>query len=77
MDDFDHLLPRGDALQHLLPDGALPDILDQIADDPEIHVGLEQRHPDLLQRGLDVLLIQAALPLQPPEDAVQFAGQIL
>jgi hypothetical protein len=77
VNDFDHLLPGGDAIEHLLPDGALPDILDQIPNNPEIHIGLEQGHADLLQRGLNVLLIQTPLPFQFSEDAVQFFGQIL
>ena len=77
VNDLDHLLSGGNALQDLLPDGPLPDLLDEIPDDPEIHIGLKQGHADLLQGRLDILLVQTSAPLQFPEDAVQFIGKIL
>ena len=47
MYDLDHLLSRGDAFQNLLSDGPLPDILDEVSDNPEVDVSLEQGHSDL------------------------------
>ena len=54
MDDFDDLLSRLDALNDFLADGLGFDALDKIARDLEIHVGLQQRQPDLAEGLTDV-----------------------
>ena len=60
MDDLDHLLAGGQALEHLGADGALADARDEVPDDLEVDVGLEQREPDLAHGGIDVGLADAA-----------------
>jgi hypothetical protein len=71
MDDFhDHLAGR-DRLDHFNPDRALFDLIGKAARDIERHVGLEQRAPDLAERGLDIGFRQRAAPGQPVEDAIE------
>ena len=50
-DDLDDLLGGREGGQHFLTHGLFLDGFDELLDDPEIDVGLEQRHADLPQRG--------------------------
>jgi hypothetical protein len=77
MDDLHDHLAGGDALHHLLADGALADLCDEILDHRQRHVGLEQGDADLAHRVGDVALAQGATPLEAVEDAGQPAGQAL
>ena len=54
VDDLDHHLAGRDAAQHLLADRALADPGDEVLDHRQRDVGLEQRHPNVAQRALDV-----------------------
>ena len=44
-------------------------------DDAEVHVGLEQREPDLAHRPVDVVLAQPALAAQAVEGGAESVGQ--
>ena len=63
VDDTDHGLGRGQALEDFLPDRPLLDGRDELLDDLEIDVGLEKRAPDLAHRLVNVLLVEPALLL--------------
>ena len=52
-----------------------PHRVDELADDRQRHVGFEQRHADLAQRGVDIGLGQRAAPAQPVEDVAQTFAQ--
>ncbi len=71
MDDLHHQLAGGDALDHVLADGALTHGSDEVLDHGQGDVGLEQRHADLAQRLGDVSLGQRAAPLQAVEHIPQ------
>ena len=75
VDDLDHHLGGGDALDHLLPDGALTHLAHKVLDHRQRHVGFQQGDADLPQRLLDVALAQGPPPAQPVEDAGQSFGQ--
>ncbi len=53
-DDLDHLLRRRERCQNLFAHRFLFDVLDELLDDAKMHVGFEQRHADLAQRGFHV-----------------------
>ena len=57
---LDHLLPRVERLEDLGPERPLLDLRRERLDDLEVHVGLEQREPDLAHRLRDVVLGQLA-----------------
>ena len=48
---------------------------DELLDDAEVHVGLEQREPDLAHRAVDVVLAQAPLAAQAVQCRAQPVGQ--
>ena len=75
MDDFDHLLARGQALHDVGPERPLLHRRDELADHAEVDVGLEQREPDLAHRLLDVLLAQAALAAEAVEGGAETVGE--
>ena len=63
----DDLLRRRQALEDFLIDRAIAHAIDERLDDLEVDVRLEQRHPDLAQRGFDGLLREAGLAPQRAE----------
>ena len=63
------------ALEHVLIDGAIAHPVDERLDDLEVDVGLEQRHADLAQRGLDGLLRQAGFAAKGAENALQAVAE--
>ena len=56
--EFHDLVARGQAFQHVLAGRLLTHPVDEVFDDPEMHVRLEQSQADLLQRLRDVLFGQ-------------------
>ena len=74
VDDLDDLLSGEQTLHDLGADGAVGDLLDEIAHDLEVDVGLEQRELDLPHPGLDVVLGQFALTSEFLESSVDFLG---
>jgi hypothetical protein len=68
MDDLDHHLRGGDALQHLLADGALANRADEVLDDRQRDIRLKQRHAHFAQSRVDVLLGEGAAAAQAIED---------
>src|SRR5207302_4465942 len=50
-----------------LPERLFADRGDKVPDDGKRHIGLEQRDPDLAQRGPDIGLGQRAMAAQPVE----------
>ena len=73
VDDLHHLLAGGDAVQHLLADGALADLGDEVLDHGQRHVGIQQREADLAQGVVHVGLAQRAAAAQAVEDAGEFS----
>ena len=57
--------------QHFLAERLVLDVLDEVADDPDIDVGFEQREPDLAQRLFDIALADPALALEFFENAFE------
>ena len=66
--DLDDQLARLDRLDDALAHGLRADIVDELLDDGEGDVGLEQRHADLAQGLVDVLLGQGAATGETVED---------
>src|SRR5262249_11002920 len=66
---------RGEALCHLLADGALAHARHEVPHDLEVDIGLEQREPDLAHRARDRLLVEPALPAQAAEGASELVGE--
>ncbi len=60
-DDLHERLSRGQALRDLGADGALLDLVDEVLDHRQGHVGLEQGHAHFAQSVLDVVLGQLGL----------------
>ena len=69
--DPDDLLRRRQALQDFLVDRLIPHAVDERLDDLEVDVRLEQRHPDLPERGFNRLLGETDLTTQRSEDALE------
>ncbi len=62
--DLDDLLGGRERGQHFGADGLGADVLDQLAHDVQVDVGLEQRHANLAQRLGDVFFGERALAAQ-------------
>ena len=75
--DLDHLLGGRERGQHFGADGLLADVLNEVADDLEVHVGFEQCHADFAQSFGDIFFSERALAAKVFEDALQFVGKIL
>ena len=73
-DNLDYLLRRGERGEHLRAQRLLFDRLDKLLGDPEMHVGLEQRHADLAQRGLHVFRREFPLAAQVFENPLQLVA---
>ena len=72
IDDFHHLLGRGQGGHHLLADGLFANVLDQFLDNIEVNVGLKQRYTNLAERLADIFFGDGALAAQIFEGALQF-----
>ena len=75
IDDLDHLLGGGQAVEHLDADGALGHGLDKVLDDLVAHVRFKQRQTHLAHCELDVLFAQAALAAQVLECGIEFFAE--
>ena len=75
VDGLDDLLRRVEGLGDLLTDDRLAQPLDEALDDLEVDVRLEQGEPDLLQRRVDGLLVEATTPPDLVEGAVESLGE--
>ncbi len=75
VDDLHDLLRRRQRCQDVLPHRLVLDAVDEGADDLEVDVGFEQRHANLAERLLDVLLRQPAAAAQLVEDGLQSRTQ--
>ena len=67
------MLLGGERAQHLRAERLALDVLDKVADDLDIDVGLEQREADFAQRLVDIALGDAAVAaefLENPFEAV-------
>ena len=74
--DLDHLLGGRKRRHHLSAHGLGADVLDQVADHVEVHVGLQHGHADLAHRFLDVFFGQRALAAQIFEDTLKFVCKV-
>ena len=77
VNDLDHLLARGQALQDLGSDSTLPDLFYEILDDLEVDVGLKQGKPHFAERLLDVLLGHDTLTAELLENLFQLVGKTI
>ena len=75
--NLDDLLGGRERGQHFGAHGLGADVLDQVADDVEVDVGLEQRHADFAQGFGDVFFGQRALAAEVLEGALQFVCKVL
>ena len=73
VDDLDELLARSQGFHHLGTNGAFADILDELLNHFEIDIRLEQAHPHIFERVLDVLFVEFALPTQFAKGVLKFA----
>ena len=73
----DHVLPRREALEHLLADGVRAHGRDEVLHDLKMNVGLEERDAHLAQGILDVLLGQLPAAAQALEDGIESCAQIV
>ena len=62
---------------HHLANGLLPNPRREVPDNRERHVGLQEGHPDLAQRGVEVVLGQMPLALELLEDPLDPLSQRL
>ena len=74
-DDLDDLLRRRQAAEDVLPHRPVAHPVDERLDDLEVDVRLEQRQPNLAQRGLDVLRRQPRLAAQGLEDVLKACAE--
>jgi len=74
--DLDDLL-GGDSAVSTRSDGLRADLLDEIADDVEVDVGLEQRYANFAQGFDDIFFGERALATEGFKGALQFICQIL
>ncbi len=70
--DLDHLLGGRERGEHFVRHGLRADVLDQVADDVEVDVGLEQSHADFAQSFGNVFFSERALAAKAFEDALEF-----
>ena len=76
MDDLDDLLAGGDGFGDGLPGGLFLHGGHEVAGDGEGNVGLQQRHPNLAQRGGHVGIGQGPLFGEPVKHAGQAFGEV-
>ena len=75
VNNFHHLLRWRQRFEDILTDRFLAHAVYEPAHDLEVDVGLQQRHADLAQRLLDVVLAQPAAPAEAVEDRLQSCAQ--
>jgi len=74
MDNLDNLLPRLNALNNLLSDRLLTDLLNKFPRYLEVHIRLQKRHPHLPQRVRHVGVADFPHPAQISEHLLQFSA---
>jgi hypothetical protein len=72
LEDFDDLLTRGDALEDLLAQRALLDLVDELLGHGEVDVGVEQGEAYLPQRIGDVRLGEPSMTTEALESLLEF-----
>ena len=77
VNDLDDHLAGRDRAQHLLADGALRHLVDEVARDRQSDIGLEQRDAHFTHRRTDVALVQRAAAAKLVEDAGEPVAQIV
>ena len=75
--NLDDLLAGRKRGQHLLADGLVLDVVDELLDNFEVDVGLKQRQADLAQRLLHVFFVEGGLAAQGLERALKLFLKIL
>ena len=75
VDDLHHLLAGIERLAGGDADGLLADAGDDVADDADVHVGLEQGRADLFQDLVDVGFGEPTLAADLLDDAFEACGQ--
>ena len=72
LEDFDDLLTRGDALEDLLAQRALLDLVDELLGHGEVDVGVEQGQSNLPQRIGDVRFGEPSMTTEALEGLLEF-----
>ena len=75
VDDLDHHLARRDRADDVGADRLGPDLVDELADDGQGHVGFEQGGADLAQGRVDIGLGERTAPAQLVEYVAQTFAQ--
>ena len=76
-DDLRDLLSGRERAEHILPECPLPNAVREFLDHFEVNVGFQESDPDLLQRVLNVPLVEAAFAAQRLEDAIHLVGKVV
>jgi len=71
VNDLHDLLGGRERGEHVLADGPRPHPIDELADDLEVDVRLQERHPNLAQGFLDVVLGETSAASKTVEDGLQ------
>ena len=71
LDNLDDLLARRERLEHVLAERPRLDAVDERPYDLEVDVSLEERHPYLAERLLNVVLREPSVAAHPVEDALE------
>ena len=71
VDNLDDLLARRERLEHVLAERPRLDAVDERPYDLEVDVSLEERHPYLAERLLNVVLREPSVAAHPVEDALE------
>ena len=75
INDLDDHLARIQSIHHVLSDGSLLHILDELLYHTEVYIRFQKRHLDFLQRSLDIILCQSSLAAQVLKYILQFFGK--
>ena len=76
VNDLDHLLRRGERVQHLLAYRLLLDVFYKLFDNLEVDVGFEERHADFAQSGLHVFGRKLPFAAQVFEDPLELISRL-
>src|SRR5207249_7833749 len=76
-DDLRDLLSGRERAELILPECPLPNAVREFLDHFEVNVGFQESDPNLLQRVLNVPLVEAAFAAQRLEDAIHLVGKVV
>ena len=77
VNDLDHLLARGESIEHLLAEGLGAHPFDEGPNNLEVDVRFEQREADLPKGKVKMLRGQPTLSAEIPDNLLQLVGECL